>query len=136
MRKIITKSAEETIALGKKIGQRLKPDDVVALIGPLGAGKTTLVQGIAQGLGIKDYITSPTFIIINEHQGKIPLYHIDLYRLEDQASIEDLGIEEYFTKGGVCVIEWAERLGELMPDDAKTIKIEVRSESERKICVS
>lgn len=131
-----TRSAAETVELGCMIGKALKPNDVIALIGPLGAGKTTFVQGVALGLGIKDYITSPTFIIINEHLGRIPLYHIDLYRLEDQASIEDLGIEEYFTKGGVCVIEWAERLGELLPEEAKKIELQVISEDERQINLS
>ena len=109
---------------------------MVALIGPLGAGKTTLVQGIAEGLGIKDYVTSPTFIIINEYQGRLPFFHIDLYRIEDLDEIEVLGIEEYFNKGGVCVIEWAERLKTLMPEKAEMIEIKVVSENEREICVS
>jgi tRNA threonylcarbamoyladenosine biosynthesis protein TsaE len=133
---IITNNARETINLGKKIGQQLKANDVIALTGQLGAGKTTLVQGIAVGLGVKDYVNSPTFIIINEHQGGLPLYHIDLYRLEDTAEIEDLGIEEYFSAGGVCVIEWAEKLGDLMPDKAEKVEIEVVGENERKISVS
>jgi len=130
--KFITKSTEETVELGRKIGKTLQPNDVVALIGDLGAGKTTLAQGIAQGLGVKEYVTSPTFIIINEHQGRIPLYHIDLYRLETPGAIEDLGIQEYFSKGGVCVIEWAERLGELRPSNIKSIEIKVMSEDERR----
>lgn len=132
----ITRSAGETTALGRQIGAFLLPDDVVGLSGPLGAGKTTLVQGIAEGLEVKDYVTSPTFVIINEYQGRLPFYHIDLYRLEDVNEIEDLGIEEYFKHGGVCAIEWAEKLGELMPQLCHEIKIEVISEQERKICVS
>ena len=114
----------------------MSPNDVVALIGPLGAGKTTLIQGIAEGLQVKDYITSPTFIIINEYQGRVPFYHVDLYRLDEVKDIEDLGIEEYFNRGGVCVIEWAEKLGELLPNNSGKIKIEIVSENERKICVS
>lgn len=133
---IATKSAEETVALGRKIGEKLKANDVIALTGTLGAGKTTLVQGIAAGLGVKDYVNSPTFIIINEHQGRLPLYHVDLYRLEDESAIEDLGIEEYFNAGGVCVIEWAEKLGDLMPKTVEEIGIEMTGENERKICVS
>jgi len=132
----LTKSADETIELGKKIGAFLLPNDVIALIGPLGAGKTTFIQGIAEGIGVKDYVTSPTFIIINEYQGHLPFYHVDLYRLDEVKDIEDLGIEEYFNRGGVCVIEWAEKLKDLLPANAERIKIEVVSENERKICVS
>ena len=131
-----TKSTEETVELGRKIGAFLLPNDVIALTGPLGAGKTTLIQGIAEGLGVKEYVTSPTFIIINEYQGKVPFYHIDLYRLDEVKEIEDLGIEEYFNCGGVCVIEWAEKLKELLPVKAEQIEIGVVSENERKICVS
>ena len=133
---IVTKSAEETIELGRKIGAFLLPNDVIALTGQLGAGKTTLIQGVAQGLGVKDYVTSPTFIIINEYQGRLPFYHVDLYRMNSVDEIEDLGIEEYFNRNGVCVIEWAERLGELKPQKAQTIELEIISELERKICVS
>lgn len=133
MQEFTTTSASGTIALGKKIGEKLQPNDVIALYGPLGAGKTTLVQGVAEGLGVKDYVTSPTFILINEYSGRIPLYHIDLYRLVDVSQIEDLGIEEYFTKGGVCVIEWAERLKNLMPKKHQAITIDIISENQRKI---
>ncbi|KPJ64598.1 hypothetical protein AMJ44_12530 [candidate division WOR-1 bacterium DG_54_3] len=136
MVEIITRSAEETIELGKRIGAFLVANDILALIGPLGAGKTTLIQGIAQGLEVKDYVTSPTFIIINEYQGRFPFYHIDLYRLEEVKDIEELGIEEYFTREGVCVIEWAEKLKELKPKNVKTIEMEIVSESERKINLS
>jgi tRNA threonylcarbamoyladenosine biosynthesis protein TsaE len=133
---VLTHAADQTIELGKKIGAFLLPNDIIALTGPLGAGKTTLIQGIAEGLGVKEYVTSPTFIIINEYQGKVPFYHIDLYRLDEVKEIEDLGIEEYFDRGGVCVIEWAEKLKELLPAKAERIEIEVVSENERKICVS
>lgn len=131
-----SKSTEETLRLGKRIGSVLKPNEVIALTGQLGAGKTTLIQGIAEGLGVKDYVTSPSFIIINEYQGRISLYHIDLYRLNEGIEIRDLGIEEYFTCGGVCVIEWAERLKNLLPKSAETIEIKIISEQEREICVS
>src|SRR3989339_984824 len=118
-----SRNAKETVELGRKIGKKLKANDVVCLTGTLGAGKTTLVQGIAAGLDVKDYVNSPTFIIINEHPGRLVLYHIDLYRLEDGAEIEDLGLEEYFNAGGVCVIEWAEKLGDLLPKKAEKIGI-------------
>jgi len=134
--KVVTKSAEETVEFGKKIGAFLAPNDTVALIGPLGAGKTTLIQGIAQGLEVKDYVTSPTFIIINEYEGRLPFFHIDLYRLGDIGEIEDLGIGEYFDRGGACIIEWAEKLGELRPKACHEIKIEIISENERDLCVS
>jgi len=122
--------------LGRQIGAFLLPNEVVALTGTLGAGKTTLIQGIAAGLGVKDYVTSPTFIIINEYQGRLPLYHFDLYRLEDLGSIEELGVEEYFQRGGVCLIEWAERMTELLPAKRETIEIKLIDENEREICVS
>ncbi|MFA6431349.1 MAG: tRNA (adenosine(37)-N6)-threonylcarbamoyltransferase complex ATPase subunit type 1 TsaE [Candidatus Margulisiibacteriota bacterium] len=131
-----SKSAEDTILLGKKIGALVQPNDVIALTGDLGAGKTTFVKGIAEGLGIQDYVTSPTFVIINIHKGTLVLNHIDLYRLEDKNEIEDLGIEEYFKSGGVCLIEWAERMGDLLPKYSERIGIEVVSDHERKICVS
>jgi tRNA threonylcarbamoyladenosine biosynthesis protein TsaE len=114
----------------------LLPNEVIALTGNLGAGKTTLIQGIAQGIGVKDYVTSPTFILINEYQGRLPFYHVDLYRLDNIDQVEELGIEEYFTKGGVCVIEWAEKLGDLRPLNCQEIKIEIVSENERSISLS
>lgn len=131
-----TTNAGETTALGKKIGRILKANDVIALTGNLGAGKTTLIQGIAAGLGVKDYVTSPTFILINEYQGRIPFYHLDLYRLDNLDQVADLGIEEYFQKGGVCVIEWAEKLGKLKPPTALEIMIRILSENERELHLS
>lgn len=133
---VVTKSAEETVELGRKIGAFLLPNEVIALTGQLGAGKTTLIQGIADGIGVQDYVTSPTFIIINEYQGRLPFYHIDLYRLDNVAQIAELGIEEYFTRGGVCVIEWAEKLAGLLPAQAERLDLAVKSENEREICVS
>ena len=131
-----SKSTEDTLKLGQRIGTFLKANDVIALTGQLGAGKTTLIQGIAAGLNVSDYVTSPTFIIINEYAGRLPLYHIDLYRLDEGLEITDLGLEEYFTRGGVSVIEWAERLGGLLPTAAEKIEIKMISEQERELCVS
>lgn len=133
MKYFISQSAEQTAELGRKIGAFLLPDEIIGLAGPLGAGKTTLIQGIAEGMNVKDYLTSPTFILINEYQGRIPLFHIDLYRIEDLSEIEDLGIEEYFSRGGVCLIEWVERMELLFPERAEKIEIERISENERKI---
>lgn len=130
---IATSSREETILLGERIGRSLKSGDVVALSGELGAGKTTLIQGIAKGLGIKDWITSPTFTIINEFKGAVDLYHMDLYRIDtiDEAFAEEM--EEYFMKGGVAVIEWAEKAKRILPKGTKTIELKILSENKRKI---
>ncbi|HVN67694.1 MAG TPA: tRNA (adenosine(37)-N6)-threonylcarbamoyltransferase complex ATPase subunit type 1 TsaE [Candidatus Sulfotelmatobacter sp.] len=131
-----SKSAVETLQLGRQIGSQLVSNDVIALTGQLGAGKTTLIQGIAEGAGVKDYVTSPTFIIINEYQGRLPFFHVDLYRLDDLEQITELGIEEYFRKGGVCVIEWAEKLDGLLPKNAERIEMTIKGENEREICGS
>ncbi|MBI5400249.1 tRNA (adenosine(37)-N6)-threonylcarbamoyltransferase complex ATPase subunit type 1 TsaE [Candidatus Saganbacteria bacterium] len=130
------KSTEETFALGKKLGVVLEANDIIALHGDLGAGKTTLTQGIARGLDVKDFVASPTFIIINEYAGRLPLFHIDLYRLNQEVEIENLGITEYFQRGGVCVIEWAEKLGELKPAQMHEISLKILGDNEREICVS
>ena len=128
---IATKNYKETILLGERIGKHLKPDDIVALSGCLGAGKTTLIQGIAKGLGVQNWVTSPTFTLINEFEGKLNLYHIDLYRIDNIDDAEDLAIEEYFTKGGVTVIEWAEKIAPILPEKAIRIGIKIVSENER-----
>jgi tRNA threonylcarbamoyladenosine biosynthesis protein TsaE len=130
---IATRNRKETILLGERIGKSLKAGDVVALSGELGAGKTTLIQGIAKGLGIKDWVTSPTFTIINEFKGPVDLYHMDLYRIDriDEAIEEQM--EEYFTKGGVTVIEWAEKAGPILPEGTIEINLKILSDDERKI---
>ena len=134
--KIITKKPIETIELGEKIGKIVPGGKVIALFGDLGAGKTTFVQGIAKGMGIIDYITSPTFTIISEFEANKKLCHIDLYRLDDEAQIEELGIEDYFCdKDRICVVEWAEKLGSLLPEHSIKIKIDTLSESERKFTI-
>ena len=130
---IATKNYKETILLGERIGRSLKTDDIVALSGCLGAGKTTLIQGIAKGLGVQNWVTSPTFTLINEFEGKLNLYHIDLYRIENIDDAEDLAIEEYFTKGGVTVIEWAEKIDSILPAETIRIGIKIVSENERSI---
>jgi len=128
---IATKAHKDTILLGERIGRSLKTDDIVALSGELGAGKTTLIQGIAKGLGVQNWVTSPTFTLINEFEGKLNLYHIDLYRIENIDDAEDLAIEEYFTKGGVTVIEWAEKIAPILPEKTIRIGIKIVSENER-----
>lgn len=133
---MITKNTEDTINLGEKIGRTVSPGAVIALFGELGAGKTTLVQGIAKGLGISDHVTSPSFVLISEFKGRIDLCHIDFYRMEDESQIEELGIDDYLSKeNAISVIEWAEKMGGLLPEDSIKIKIEPISENERRFFI-
>ncbi|MEF2824307.1 MAG: tRNA (adenosine(37)-N6)-threonylcarbamoyltransferase complex ATPase subunit type 1 TsaE [Peptococcaceae bacterium] len=114
---MILASHEDTLNLGKKIGDVLKPGDILLLEGDLGAGKTTFTQGLAEGLGVDEFVNSPTFVIINEYfSGHLPLYHMDLYRLEDEAQLYDLGVEEYFFGNGVSVVEWPEIALSFLPE--------------------
>ena len=130
-----THSPEETQAIGEQIGRKLKPGDVIALIGDLGAGKTCLTQGIARGVRIApdQIVNSPSYILINEYEGKIPIYHIDLYRLQHIDEILDLGLDEYLEGDGICVIEWADRMLELLPENAIHIQLAWEDESTRTI---
>jgi tRNA threonylcarbamoyladenosine biosynthesis protein TsaE len=119
-----TASAEETRALGERLGRRLEPGDVVALYGGLGSGKTTLAQGICRGLGVREVVNSPTFTIVNEYRGRCPVYHLDCYRLEGAEDLAGLGCEEYFYGDGVCLIEWAEKAADVLPP----VRFDVRCE--------
>lgn len=112
-----TKSPIETEKIGFKLGNLLKRGSIVLISGELGAGKTVLTKGIAKGMGIDDYVTSPTFMIVNEHLGDIPLYHFDVYRIDDYTELYDIGYEEYFYGDGVCVIEWPEKIKPLIPKE-------------------
>ena len=115
---------KETEKIGEQIGRRATPGTVIALIGDLGTGKTTLTKSIARGLGITETVTSPTFNIIREYKsGRIPLYHFDVYRIADPEEMYELGYEEYFYGDGVCVVEWADIIEELLPEDAVVIRI-------------
>lgn len=120
-----TESPAETQALGEKLGKTLKQGDVIALIGDLGTGKTCLTQGIARGVGIApdEVVNSPSYILINEYNGAMPIYHIDLYRLENSAEIAELGLSEYMDGDGICIIEWAERIADTLPDTCIKIHI-------------
>jgi tRNA threonylcarbamoyladenosine biosynthesis protein TsaE len=133
---MLTHSAQETIDLGKKLAKTLSPGDIVALYGNLGSGKTTFTKGIGESLGVKDprHINSPTFVLIKEYEGRIPLYHVDLYRLDNIKDIEDIAIEEYLYGDGVCVIEWAERIEKLLPKKRIAVKFIIKqNEDEREI---
>jgi len=126
-RKIVirTRSASETVRIGKTIGSLLLPGDVVALVGELGAGKTQFIKGLAAGVGIENsaYISSPSFTLIHEYPGEIPFYHIDLYRLEREQEAEELGLEEYFQGRGIMAIEWADKIPSLLPEELLFISI-------------
>lgn len=131
--KIITNNENETYNIGIKIGKQLKAGDILSLNGDLGAGKTYLTKGIAKGLGIKDYITSPTFTILNEYKGRIPLYHFDVYRINDVEEMYEIGFEEYLYGNGVCIIEWGSMVEEILPEDTINIKIKNLGEFSREI---
>jgi tRNA threonylcarbamoyladenosine biosynthesis protein TsaE len=126
-------SLEETRALGMVLGKIAEPADIITLEGPLGAGKTALTQAIGWGLGIdpKTYITSPTFSLLQEYQGRLPLYHMDLYRLAGEEDIENLGFVEYIYGEGLTVIEWPERLGTLMPSERLHVHLLITGETSR-----
>lgn len=116
-------SPEETTALGEVLGRLFRGGEVICLTGDLGAGKTHFAKGVAKGLGINETVTSPTFTLINEYTGRLPLYHVDAYRLEDPEEAYDLGLEEYIYGDGVTLIEWPDRVAELLPEDYLTIEI-------------
>ena len=114
---ITTHSADETQALGQKLASRLAPGDVIAYFGDLGAGKTAFTRGLAQGLGITDPVTSPTYTIVNEYlSGRIPLFHFDMYRLSSSDELFDIGWEDYLSRGGVCAVEWSENVEDALQD--------------------
>lgn len=128
----ITHSPEETIQLGIEIGKRVKPGNIIALKGNLAAGKTTITKGIAISLNIKDEITSPTYTLISEYYGKMPLYHMDMYRIDSVEEFEMLGVDEMLFGSGLSVIEWSERIEEYLPEDHIVIDLQ-REEDGRRI---
>lgn len=130
-----TRSAPETARIGKTIGTRLLPGDVVALVGGLGAGKTQFIKGLAAGLGLRDttYLSSPSFTLINEYAGKIPFYHIDLFRLGREEEAEALGLEDYFRGRGVTAVEWADRIPSLLPEEMLFVSIDYVDETTRSV---
>ena len=124
-KKIVIKNEEETKKFGEKLCEKLTAGSIVALTGDLGTGKTTLTKAIAAGLGVTDVITSPTFNIVKQYDsGRLPLYHFDVYRIGDVDEMYEIRYEEYFFGDGVCVIEWADLIEEIIPDDAVRIEIE------------
>ena len=117
-------SEEQTRKIGFELAKKAKKGDIYCLSGDLGTGKTAFTKGFAQGLEIKEDITSPTFTIINEYIGKLPLYHFDVYRISSLEEMDDTGYEDYFFGEGICIVEWAELIKELIPKDAFWITIE------------
>ena len=130
---IITKNESETILEGKKLGLALHPGAIIALYGELGAGKTTFIRGLAEGLNIKMHVSSPTFTIVNEYPGIIPLFHFDMYRLETENELYDIGWDDYPERGGVCAVEWSEKVPNAFPPDTIIVKLENIGNSSRRI---
>jgi tRNA threonylcarbamoyladenosine biosynthesis protein TsaE len=131
----LTTSPEETQLLAEKLGRLLQPGDTVALVGELGSGKTLFCQGLAQGLEVPPnfHITSPTFAIINEYPGRMPFYHLDLYRVDSVAEFPELGLEEVLYEQGAVAIEWAERLGHVLPAERLEVRLNFEDETSRSL---
>ncbi len=126
-------SHAETQRLGERLGRALVAGDVVAMVGDLGAGKTAFVQGLARGLGIVERVASPSFTIVNEHAAPVPLFHVDFYRLEDAGELEHIGFDDYFGRGGVVVVEWADRFPAALPAERLDVRIEITGANERRL---
>ncbi len=126
-----------TQTFGRRLGQRLWPGSVLALVGVLGAGKTHLARAIAEGLGIADsrVVTSPTFVLVQEYQAQLPIYHFDAYRLQTEGEFADLGVHEYFEADGVCLVEWADRVPGCLPSEHLRVTLSVTGESSRRAVV-
>ncbi|MDD4924662.1 MAG: tRNA (adenosine(37)-N6)-threonylcarbamoyltransferase complex ATPase subunit type 1 TsaE [Dehalococcoidales bacterium] len=133
---ITSNSPDDTISLGRKIGELAIPGDIFLLSGILGTGKTCLTQGIAYGLGINEYTLSPSFVLVRELYGRLTLYHMDLYRLENIEEIADLGLEDYLYGKGVCAIEWANKGIPLFPNEHISIEIIYRGDCKRQIILT
>jgi tRNA threonylcarbamoyladenosine biosynthesis protein TsaE len=132
---IVTRSAEATQAAGERLGQTLGPGDVVGLTGELGAGKTCFIQGLAYGLGVKDRATSPTFVLINEYQGRLPVRHVDAFRTASFTELMELGLPELFDEAGVTVVEWADKVAPLLPPRTIHVHIEGVGDEPREITI-
>ena len=130
----ISNSPDETVAFGRRFAENLKPGDVLALTGDLGSGKTQFVKGLAAGIGAATPATSPTFTLIHEYSGgRLPIYHFDFFRVEDRQSAERLGLDDYFFGDGVSVIEWADKFSDVIPENARWISFQTKSEMQRSI---
>ena len=133
---LVSHSSDETHAIGAQLGQHAQPGDVLLLTGELGAGKTTLTQGIAQGLDVAERPRSPTFVMATEYHGRLPLYHLDLYRVDHVAELGELGLDEYLSGEGVTVVEWADRAPHAFPADCLWISLESIDEDTRRLSMT
>lgn len=133
---IVSRSPEETFRLGEFFGMEAAGGEVIGLSGPLGVGKTVFVKGLATGMGVTDAVSSPTFIIVHPHEGRLPLYHIDLYRLEKGSDFAAIGLEEYLQENGVAALEWIERRPELLPSDRLIVELCYAEGDQRKIALT
>ncbi|HZK37595.1 MAG TPA: tRNA (adenosine(37)-N6)-threonylcarbamoyltransferase complex ATPase subunit type 1 TsaE [Clostridia bacterium] len=125
---------KELEKIAEKLGKLVNSGDIICMVGDLGAGKTTFIQALAVGLGVEDCVTSPTFVLINEYDGRIPLYHFDVYRINHISEMEDLGYEEYFYGDGVCAIEWADLIEDILPHNHLRVEIRITGTKTRQIC--
>ncbi len=128
MTSFVTRSAAETIELGRALASQLEHGDVIAFYGDLGAGKTTMIKGIAAGLGVPEVVRSPSFVIVTEYAGRLPVYHIDLYRLNENSDFGAIGLDSYIEGEGICLIEWAERAEKVLPDRAIRVRMSVEGQ--------
>ena len=133
---IVTRSPDETRDLGRALGEVLAAGGFVALVGELGSGKTVLVQGIAEGLGCEGSVSSPSFVIVNEYRGRVPVFHVDLYRVSDPRSLDDLGYREIFYGDGVALVEWADRAPDLLPDERLDASLEIAGPEARRVTLA
>ncbi len=134
-RVVITNSEQETEAAGAALARELAPGDVVAMYGDLGAGKTAFVRGMARGLGLSCHVQSPTFTIVNEYEGDVPLFHFDMYRLSGAEELFDIGWEDYLDRGGVCAVEWSERVEDAFDGTEYTVALRKTGEKSREITI-
>jgi len=133
---LVTHSPDETQQVGRRLGELARAGDVVLLVGDLGTGKTCLTQGIARGLGINDYVLSPSFVIVRELLGRLPLFHVDLYRLDRLEETQDIGLDDYLYDGGISVVEWAEKALALVPPEHLRIDLAYVSDTERRLSLT
>ena len=134
-KRIVLKNETDTRSLGARLAAEMEPDQVYALTGDLGAGKTTLAKAIARALGVTETLTSPTFTIVQEYEtGRLPLFHFDVYRVNDEDELFEIGLEDYFHKGGVCLIEWADLIEDLLPEGTVTVNLRYGDREGERIC--
>lgn len=131
--KLFSRTFEETLKIGEQIASSLRGGDVLALNGPLGAGKTALAKGIAWGLGIQEELASPSYTLVLEYKGRLPLYHMDMYRLTSEEEFETLGADELFYGKGICLVEWGERIPSYLPPNCKSVRIHIEEDLRRAI---